>query len=135
MAGDRWVHHIRVRYGEVDMQQVVFNAHYLAYCDDAVEAWLEALGVVVLDHGWDFMLKKAVIEWEGTATVHEVIDIEVGVDRWGTTSFDVGYTGRVGPRPVFHCVVTYVGVEAGTRATMPIPAHLRARLGDAGAPA
>ena len=32
-AADRWVHRIRVRYGEVDMQRVVFNAHYLAYCD------------------------------------------------------------------------------------------------------
>ena len=36
---DRYVHHIRVRYGEVDMQRVVFNSHYLAYCDDAVESW------------------------------------------------------------------------------------------------
>ena len=117
------------------MQRVVFNAHYLAYCDDAVEAWLAALGIRVLDHGWDFMLKKASIEWDGTATVHEVIDIEVGVDRWGTTSFDVGFTGEVGGRPVFRCVITYVGVEAGTRVTMAIPAHLRARLGDAGGPA
>ena len=134
MGEGRWVHHIRVRYGEVDMQRVVFNAHYLAYCDDAVEAWLAALGIAVLDHGWDFMLKKATIEWEGTATVHEVIDIEVGVDRWGTTSFDVGFIGRVGSRPVFRCAITYVGVEAGTRVTTPIPAHLQARLGDAGGP-
>jgi YbgC/YbaW family acyl-CoA thioester hydrolase len=132
-ARGRWVHHIRVRYGEVDMQQVVFNAHYLAYCDDAVEAWLQALGIRVLDHGWDFMLKKATIDWEGTAGVHEVIDIEVGVERWGTTSFDVGFIGTVGSRPVFRCVVTYVGVAAGTRERMPVPPHLKARMGDAGA--
>jgi acyl-CoA thioester hydrolase len=116
------------------MQQVVFNAHYLAYCDDATEAWLLARGVKVLDHGWDFMLKKAMIEWDGTATVHDLLDIEVGVDRWGTTSFDVGFRGRVGERPVFRCVVTYVGVKAGTREKMPIPPALRAVLGDAGAP-
>ena len=30
-------HSIRVRYGECDMQGVVFNAHYLAYVDDALE--------------------------------------------------------------------------------------------------
>ena len=117
------------------MQQVVFNAHYLAYCDDATEAWLLALGVKVTDHGWDFMLKKATIEWDGTATVHDLLDIEVGVDRWGTTSFDVGFRGRVGERPVFRGVVTYVGVKAGTRETMPIPPALRAVLEDAGTPA
>ena len=53
--------------------------------------------------------------------MHEVIDIEVGVDRWGTTSFDIGFDGRVGARPVFRCVITYVGVAAGTRDKMAIP--------------
>jgi acyl-CoA thioester hydrolase len=134
-AGGRWCHHVRVRYGEVDMQRVVFNAHYLAYCDDATESWLQALGVNVFDHGWDFMLKRATIEWQGTATVHEVIDIGVGIDRWGTTSFEVGFNGRVGERQVFRCTITYVGVSAGTRDKMAVPAHLRAVLGDAGAPA
>jgi acyl-CoA thioester hydrolase len=123
-----YTHQIRVRYGEVDMQQVVFNAHYLAYCDDAVERWLAAMGVQVLDHGWDFMLKKAVIEWAGAATVHELIDIEVGVRRWGTTSFDVGFAGSVGGRPVFDCAITYVGVKPGTRDTMPPPPEVKARL-------
>lgn len=124
-----YVHSIRVRYGEVDMQQVVFNAHYLAYCDDAVERWLASLGLNVFDHGWDFMLKKAVVEWSGSATVHDVLDIAVGVRRWGTTSFDVGFAGTVGDRPVFDCTITYVGVRAGTRETMPPPAEVRAKLG------
>jgi YbgC/YbaW family acyl-CoA thioester hydrolase len=123
-----YTHQIRVRYGEVDMQQVVFNAHYLAYCDDAVERWLAALDLNVFDHGWDFMLKKAVIDWQGAATVHEVIDIAVAVRRWGNTSFDVGFTGAVGERPVFDCTVTYVGVKAGTRETMPPPPEVKARL-------
>jgi acyl-CoA thioester hydrolase len=131
----RWVHHIRVRYGEVDMQRVVFNAHYLAYCDDATEAWLQALDVKALDHGWDFMLKKATVEWDGTATVHDVLDITVGVDRWGTTSFDVGFRGQVGGRPVFRCVITYVGVAAGTKDKMTIPPALRSVLEDASGPA
>jgi acyl-CoA thioester hydrolase len=126
-----YTHSIRVRYGECDMQQVVFNANYLAYCDDAVERWLAACEVNVFDHGWDFMLKKAVIEWAGAATVHEVIDIDVAVRRWGTTSFDVGFAGRVGERAVFDCTITYVGVRAGTRETMPPPADVKARLAGA----
>ena len=40
-----WPHRaqVRVRYGEVDMQRVVFNAHYLAYIDDTMESWLYAV--------------------------------------------------------------------------------------------
>ena len=62
-----YVHTIRVRYGECDMQRVVFNANYFAYCDDAVDAWtrhaladaLNAAGTTTNLHaiGFDFMLR------------------------------------------------------------------------------
>ena len=121
-------HSVRVRYGEVDMQQVVFNAHYLAYCDDACESWVRSRGVRAVGHGWDFMLKKATIEWAGTATVHDTIDIDVEASRWGNTSFDVTFSGHVGDRAVFTCVITYVGVKHGTLETMAPPAEVRAAL-------
>ena len=122
-------HEIRVRYGEVDMQRVAYNSHYLAYCDDAVEMWLQHLGVKVAEFGWDFMLKRATIEWQGSATVHDRLDIDVAVDRWGTTSFDVGFIGLVSERPVFTCTITYVGVEYGTVNPVPPPPALRERMG------
>lgn len=123
-----YVHRIRIRYGEVDMQRVVFNAHYLAYCDDALETWWQVRGVDVEEAGWDAMLKKATIEWQGSATVHDTLAITVEVSRWGTTSFDVTYTGTVDDRPVFSAVVTYVGVRLGTTETIPPPDEVRTRL-------
>jgi acyl-CoA thioester hydrolase len=123
-----YVHRIRVRYGECDMQKVVFNANYLAYCDDAVEQWLSSRLVNVFEIGWDFMLKKSVLEWQGTATVHEVIDIRVEVARWGNTSFDVLFTGTVGERPVFTNTITYVGVRLGTTETMAPPEDVKRTL-------
>ena len=30
---------IRVRYGECDMQRVVFNPNYFVYCDDIMDCW------------------------------------------------------------------------------------------------
>ena len=123
-----FVHHVHVRYGECDMQQVVFNANYMAYCDDAMECWFQSVGMRMLDHGWDFMLKKAVIEWQSSATVAEVIDIALHVARWGTTSFDVSFVGTVGERPVFTMQITYVGVRLGTSDTMPPPDEVRAAL-------
>ena len=123
-----YVHQIRVRYGEVDMQRVVFNAHYLAYCDDAVERWLAVRGLNVFEIGWDFMLVKATITWQGSATVHETLDIAVEVSRWGNTSFDVLFTGTVGERPVFTNTTTYVGVKLGTAETMAPPEDVKRTL-------
>ncbi|HYD09737.1 MAG TPA: thioesterase family protein [Acidimicrobiales bacterium] len=123
-----YVHRIRVRYGECDMQKVVFNANYLAYCDDAAEGWVRSKGASIHDVGWDFMLKKSVIEWSGAAGYPDEIDIAVEATRWGNTSFDVTFSGTVGERPIFTNVITYVGVKLGTLETMPPPEEVKAAL-------
>ena len=123
-------HRVPIRYGEVDMQGVVFNAHYLAYCDDAVDRWLRTLDTHFERYGWDIMLKKAVVEWQGPAGIGDDLDIEVGVTRWGNTSFDVGFVGTVGERPVFTATITYVGVKWGTKQPMPAPDEVRTLLGE-----
>ena len=123
-----WIH--RVRYGEVDSQGVVYNAHYLAIADDAVEEWFASLPVSAADFGWDFMLKRATIDWTGSAGLRDDITVEVGIERWGNTSFELGFTARVGERPVFTAAITYVGVERGTTTTMPPPPEVRAALGE-----
>ncbi len=121
-----YTHHIRVRYGEVDMQRVVFNAHYLAYCDDAADVWFRRLGAGLTDDWWDVMVKKAVITWSGAARVHDDLAIEVSVRRWGTTSFDVGFDGSVDGAPIFTADITYVAVTTHTTETIPVPDDFRA---------
>ncbi len=121
-------HIIRPRYGEIDMQGVVFNAHYLAYCDDACDSWFRAVFANFEEQGWDFMLKKAEITWEGASRLGDVLDIDVNVRRWGRTSFDIGFAGAVGERPVFEAIITYVCVKPGTVEAMPVPDDARARL-------
>jgi acyl-CoA thioester hydrolase len=128
------VHSLRIRYGEVDLQGVVFNAHYLAYCDDAVDSWLRTLDTHFERFGWDLMLVKAVVEWQGAAGIGDTLDIGVWVSRWGMTSLDMAFRGSVGERPVFTATITYVGVKAGTRDKLPPPPEVRALLGAAGPP-
>jgi acyl-CoA thioester hydrolase len=130
-----FVHTVPIRYGEVDMQGVVFNAHYLAYVDDAMDRWLRTLDAHFEQLGWDIMTVKAVVDWKGSATIGEDLDIAVGVTRWGNTSFDVGFAGAVGERPVFIATLTYVGVKIGTKTPMAAPAEVRSLLGSAPAPA
>ena len=47
---------IKIRYGEVDRQGVVFNAHYLAYLDDVVDSWLREFEGDFESLGWDLRL-------------------------------------------------------------------------------
>jgi acyl-CoA thioester hydrolase len=122
-------HELRVRYAEVDMQRHVFNAHYLTYVDEALDAWMrQALGDEYLD-GLDMVLKRAELTWHGSATFGDLLAIDVGVRRWGNTSFDVGFQGAVGEQPVFEAVVTYVSVTPGTMDPTPVPEAIRAALG------
>jgi YbgC/YbaW family acyl-CoA thioester hydrolase len=124
----RYRHELRVRYGEVDMQRHVFNAHYLAYVDDACDTWFRSVLGDYEPLGFDMVLKRADITWQGGATFGDVLAIDVAVRRWGTTSFDVGFEGSVGERPVFSAVVTYVSVTPGTTTPAAVPDSVRAAL-------
>jgi acyl-CoA thioester hydrolase len=131
-----YVHQVRPRYGEIDMQRVVFNAHYLAYCDDAADSWFRAVGAGLEDDWWDVMLKRADITWHGAARLGDDIAITVGVRRWGRTSFDVGFAGAVGDMPIFDATITYVCVRTGTTETVEVPDDFKERVAaEAGDPA
>ena len=133
-AGPAWPHRaeIRVRYHEVDMQKVVFNAHYLTYCDEAMASWLNAaFGWNGDDDHFDWMLVRVELDWRGSATYGDVIAIDLGVSRWGTTSFVTRFVGSVGERVVFEAAITYVVVRPGTTDKMAVPDDVRRALGAA----
>ena len=119
---------IRIRYGEVDAQGVVFNAHYLAYLDDVTDTWLRKLGSAFKETGWEVMLRRADLTWHGSAGVHDVLRVDAEVVRWGTTSFDVAFEARVDNRLVLTATVFYVGVSAVDHAPTPPPLAVRAHL-------
>jgi acyl-CoA thioester hydrolase len=110
------------------MQGVVFNAHYLAYCDDASDSWFRTALGRFEDLGWEPMVVKALIEWQGAAGMSDVLDIDLEITRWGRTSFDIQFTGRVGERPVFTATITYVGVTPGDHTPIEPPERVRTAL-------
>ena len=123
-------HVIRVRYGDCDMQGVVFNAHYLAYVDDAVDQFVRSSVGDYQAAGFDFMLKRISIEWASPARYDDELTLTVVVSRWGTSSFDVTVEGSVGERPVLHAVVVYVSTMPGTATSTPVPDAVRAALSE-----
>jgi len=129
-----FVHHVRPRYAEIDMQRVVFNAHWLTYFDEANTMWwpwagLDLNGTFV--EGFDAMLVKAVVEWHGAAGWNDHIAIEVFPTRVGNASFDFGFRAAVGERPVCSASLTYVSVDTDHREggrSRPLPDHIRGVL-------
>ena len=107
-------HTIRVRYGEVDKQGVVFNAHYMAYMDDAMENWLLPIRELRANLGWDMMLRRTTIDFLGSVTDGDLLDIDLAIRHWGRTSWTLGYRGTHEGRLVFTGEVVYVS-RAGTR--------------------
>jgi len=123
---------LRVRYQEVDLQNVVFNAHYLGWCDIASASWMRAaMDWTGVGDDLDWMLVKASLEWQGSATYGDDVDIDCGIARWGTSSFDVAYRGTVADEPVFTALITYVCVVPGTKRSTPVADRMRRSLGPA----
>lgn len=134
-----YVEHIRVRYNECDMQNVVFNANYFMYADDAVAQWMRhsvnAMSgaspdslVSWADIGFDFMLKTTTATWHKGATYGDTIEAKCKATRWGNTSFDVSVSMTVKNAPIFDCTITYVSVTPGTHTPAPVPDSLKAAL-------
>ena len=118
-------HTVRVRYGEVDQQGVVFNAHYMAYIDDALEVWTHGLGPLKDEHRWDMMLKKIELEWHSSVGNRDELVIDAEVERFGRTSWQVRFLGSCEGRPVFDALVTYVSVELGVNQPIETPEAIR----------
>ena len=128
-----FVHPIRVRYGECDMQKVVFNANYLAYCDDAIDSWFRSVlapgGEGFETLGFDFMLKTATLTWHAPLTFGETADLACSIGRWGNASFDVAIEATVGAGERFSASITYVSVVPGTNTPTRVPDLVRTVLG------
>ncbi len=124
-------HTIRVRYSEVDKQGVVYNANYMAYMDDALETWLADIRELRADLGWEMMLRRCTIDFLGSATDADVLDIDLAISHWGRTSWTLAYRGTHEGRPVFTAEVVYVSVRTPEYVKMETPAEIRAFMGPA----
>jgi acyl-CoA thioester hydrolase len=82
-------HRLRVRWHECDPQEVVFNAHYLAYFDLAfTELWREALGghQAMVSRGLDLVVAEARIRYLAPLRFDDEFEIVVAVADMGHTS-------------------------------------------------
>lgn len=81
---------LRVRWAEADMQGVVFNAHYLTYCDVAVTEYWRAIGLRypqdLVESGSDTFVRKATIEYFAGARFDDELFICARTAQLGRSS-------------------------------------------------
>jgi acyl-CoA thioester hydrolase len=125
----RFVHRLRVRWAEVDKQDIVFNGHYLAYFDVAITEYWRALGLaypaITTRWGSDLFVVKAVVEYRGPARYDDELDIGVRVSRIGNSSLDFELAIFRGSDQLIAGGLIYVNADPATRKSTPVARDLR----------
>lgn len=125
----RFFHRLRVRWAEVDMQKIVFNAHYLMYFDTAIADYWRAMALpyeeAMLALGGDLYVRKATIEFNASARVDDVLDVGMKCVRVGNSS--ILFHGGLfrGDELLVTCELVYVYADPATQTSKPAPPLLR----------
>jgi YbgC/YbaW family acyl-CoA thioester hydrolase len=125
----RFAERLRVRWAEVDMQKIVFNGHYLMYFDTAVAGYWRALALPYEQSmhalGGDLYVRKATLEYEGSARYDDQVEVALRCERMGNSSMTLrGAVFRGGQRLVTGELV-YVFADPATQTSRPLPGPLR----------
>jgi acyl-CoA thioester hydrolase len=128
---DTFRHRIRVRYGECDPQQVVFNANWLAYFDIVLtELWRQRAGGYqeMIEGGTDMVVAEATVRYLGPAGFDDIVDFELSVTRLGETGLSTRIEAAVEDRPVVSGAMRHVFIDPGTKAKKAMPDGIRRAL-------
>ena len=114
-----------VRFAEVDAQGIVFNSHYLLYCDEAVSAFFAQHDLT--DVAANIRLVASSLTWSGSARWGETVAVVATCTNVGRTSFRMSFEISAGGRLCCSVETTYVLTDADARPT-PLGDEERQRL-------
>jgi YbgC/YbaW family acyl-CoA thioester hydrolase len=123
---------LRVRWAEVDMQKIVFNGHYLTYIDTAIAEYWREIGLpypagYVERYGSDIYLRKATLEYLGSARYDEVLAVCCRVAKLGRSSMTFHFEIYRESEVLITAELVYVNADPAMKAT-PLPDDLRERV-------
>lgn len=130
----RFFHRLRVRWAEVDMQKIVFNAHYLAYFDIAVSDYWRTLGLPYDESfallGGELYVKKATLEYHASAQNDDQLDVAMQCAQLGRSSMRFVCAIFRGESLLITGELVYVFADPATQTSKPMPDALRSLLLD-----
>jgi YbgC/YbaW family acyl-CoA thioester hydrolase len=123
---------LRVRWAEVDLQKIVFNAHYLMYFDTAISDYWRAMAIPYEEtmHQWggDLYVKKASVEYFASARYEDQLDAMLKCVKVGNSS--IVFHGAIfrAEQLLVTCELIYVYANPATQTSQPVPAAFRDML-------
>jgi YbgC/YbaW family acyl-CoA thioester hydrolase len=136
----RFLHRLRVRWVEVDMQHIVFNGHYLMYVDTAMGDFWRSLALPYQDAmallGGDTFVKKATLEYHASARYDDVLHIGLRCSKIGNSSIVMEARIFRADQLLVSGELLYVFADPATQTSRPVPQLLRDAFAaqEAGAP-
>ncbi|MGH8692271.1 MAG: acyl-CoA thioesterase [Burkholderiales bacterium] len=124
---------LRVRWAEVDMQKIVFNGHYLTYIDTAVAEYWRAIGLPYPDgyverYGADLFLRKATLEYLGSAHYDDMLTVCCRVAKLGRTSMTFRFEIYHEAELLITAELVYVNADPAAMKAAPLPEEVRALI-------
>ena len=125
----RFFDRLRVRWAEIDAQQIVFNGHYLMYFDTAIGGYWRALALpyaqTMAQLGGDLYVRKATVEYEASARYDDVLDVGMRCARIGNSSILFSGAAFRQDQLLVSCELVYVFADPHTQTSKPVPGALR----------
>jgi acyl-CoA thioester hydrolase len=122
----------RVRFGETDMQGVVYYANYLLYAEVGRVAYLRELGLDyahLLEQGIDFTIGEATVRYRNALHFDEEFDIRVRVGEVRRVSWTFEYAvDRADGTRCAEMSTVQVMLDRGTFKARRVPDDLRSVL-------
>jgi YbgC/YbaW family acyl-CoA thioester hydrolase len=122
-------HSLRVRWAELDPQNIVFNGHYLTYFDIGITEYWRAIGLPYPDGiagtGGDLFAVRSVLNYHASARYDDILDICVRSARLGNSSMSFEMAIFRGDERLVSGEMVYVNADPASRTSRPLPDKLR----------
>ena len=130
----RLQHPLRVRWSEVDPQGIVFNSHYLMYCDVAITEYWRALRLVypsgLLELGVDTVVARATLSYAAAARYDDELVVGIRCAAIGRTSLRVESEITREGAALVSAELIYVTVTADSHQPVPVPGAVTQAIED-----
>ncbi|WP_290866751.1 YbgC/FadM family acyl-CoA thioesterase [Aquabacterium sp.] len=127
-----FIHRLRVRWAEVDAQQVVFNAHYLSYLDAAMSDYWREVGLPypegLLHVQGDLYMRANSMQYHAPARLDDWLEVGVRCERIGNSSLTMAWAVWAQGRLIVSGEAVYVLTSLADRQPMRVPDSLRAQI-------
>jgi acyl-CoA thioester hydrolase len=121
----------RVRYADIDLQGIMFNAAYLAYFDTAITEFFRAHKFDSAEHArstnCQFHVVRALVEYRSPVTYDSEIDILTRIARFGRSSltFHLEIHPKGEDLLMTSGEVVYVHTDRSTKRSAPLTDRLK----------